>query len=181
MGTDKAFLELAGKSLISRAIELAREVSQEVMIIGDPQKFASYGDAIPDIFPGSGPLAGIHAALTASRADWNFILAVDLPFLNAAFLKYMLDQAQSSRATVTVALTGGFYHPLCAIYRKQFATLAGKALSAGRNKIDALFNGVQLRTVTEEELAAHGFDASIFRNLNTREGWEQAQREFTST
>ena len=90
MGADKAFLELAGKPLIARAVELAQEAVPDVTIVGDPRKFAAYGTVIEDVYCDRGPLGGIHAALTNSLAEWNLILAVDLPFIPARFLKYPL-------------------------------------------------------------------------------------------
>jgi molybdopterin-guanine dinucleotide biosynthesis protein A len=93
MGADKAFLELAGKPLIVRAVELARETVPEVKIVGDPQKFGAFGPVIDDVYRNRGPLGGIHAALTSSEAEWNLILAVDLPFVAVQFLKYLLTRA----------------------------------------------------------------------------------------
>ena len=180
MGSDKAFLELAGTPLILRAIKLAGEISDDTRIVGDPQKFSKYANVTPDIFPGHGPLGGIHAALTASASDWNLILAVDLPFLTASFLRYLVAHGQSSGATVTVPSTRGYYHPLCALYRKRFADVAERALAQGKNKIDALYRDVPLGVISEEELSAGGFHPSMFRNLNTPEEWEQALREFGS-
>src|ERR1700759_2142962 len=136
MGTDKAFLELAGKPLIVRAIELAHEVTPEVKIVGDPVKFAAFGPVIDDVYRDRGPLGGIHAALSSSQAEWNLILAVDTPFVTAEFLKYLLARAESSGATVTVPSVNGYFQPLCAVYRKAFLASAERALKAGKNKID---------------------------------------------
>jgi molybdopterin-guanine dinucleotide biosynthesis protein A len=71
MGTDKAFLELAGKPLIVRAVEVALKALPEVKIVGDPRKFAAFGPVIEDVYRDRGPLGGIHAALTNSAAEWN--------------------------------------------------------------------------------------------------------------
>jgi molybdenum cofactor guanylyltransferase len=178
MGADKAFLELAGKPLIARAVELAQEAVPDVKIVGDPRKFAAYGTVIEDVYCDRGPLGGIHAALTNSLAEWNLILAVDLPFIPARFLKYLLTRAESSNATVTVPSLANRFQPLCAVYRKAFASIAERSLSEGKNKIDQLFREVILCAVSEEELIANGFDASIFRNLNTPEEWQAAKRDF---
>lgn len=180
MGADKAFLELGGKPLITRAIEVAIQVAPEVTIVGDHRKFAAYGAEIEDVYAGHGPLGGIHAALMDSRSELNLILAVDLPFLTVQFLTYLVMQAQSSSVAVTVPSTDGFFHPLCAVYRKDFGIAAEHALAQGENKIDALFAEVALRVVTETEMAINGFDVSMFRNLNTREEWEQAKQEFAA-
>jgi molybdenum cofactor guanylyltransferase len=178
MGSDKALLELGGKPLIARAVELAREVTRDVIIVGDASKYAEFGPVIADKFTGRGPLGGIHAALSSSNSDRNLVLAVDLPFLYARFLNYLIAQAVGYDATVTVPSTNGYFQPLCAVYRKPFVDAAERALAEGRNKIDALFDEVSLRAITEEEMTANGFSAGMFRNLNTREEWEKAEREF---
>jgi molybdopterin-guanine dinucleotide biosynthesis protein A len=178
MGADKAFLELAGKPLIVRAVELARGVVPDVKIVGDPRKCAPFGTVIADVYRDRGPLGGIHAALTNSEAEWNLILAVDIPFVPAQFLKYLVARARSSGAAVTVPSVGKYFQPLCAVYCKAFLSVANRALSQEENKIDQLFHEVSLCTVSEADMAANGFDASIFRNLNTPEEWQAAQISF---
>jgi molybdopterin-guanine dinucleotide biosynthesis protein A len=178
MGNDKAFLELAGKPLIVRALELAHEVVTDVCIVGDTTKFAPYGPVVEDVYLNRGPLGGIHAALSQSQRECNLMLAVDLPFVPAEFLKYLLGRAESSAATVTVPSLNGFFQPLCAVYRKQFLAAAEPRLAENRNKIDQLFRDIPLCTVSEADLVEHGFDGSIFRNLNTPEEWQQATKDF---
>ena len=178
MGTNKAFLELAGRPLISRALELARTVTEQTKIIGDSKTFTPFGEAIPDIYPACGPLAGIHTALTSSATDYNLILGVDLPFLQPRLLSYLIAEAQSSAAVVTVPSANGHLHPLSAVYRKEFATIAEKALKQGRYKIDALFSDTSVRVIDEAELVAKEFDPAQFRNLNTPEDWQQATKDF---
>ena len=178
MGTDKAFLELGGKPLIVRALELAHQVVTDVRIVGDAKKFAPYGSIIEDVYTNRGPLGGIHAALAQSQKECNLMLAVDLPFVPAEFLKYLLARAESSEATVTVPSLNGFFQPLCAVYRREFLAAAEPRLAENRNKIDQLFREIPLCIVSEADLVEHGFDESIFRNLNTPEDWQRATKEF---
>ena len=169
MGCDKAFLDFRGRTLLSRTIDLARSVVPDVRIVGDPAKFATFAQVVPDIYPACGPLGGIHAALSNSATDFNMILAVDLPFLDARFLHYLIAESESSDAVVTVPQAAGHLHPLCAIYRKPFLAPAERALAESRNKLDALFSEVTVRIIPEDELTAAGFSPAIFRNLNTPE------------
>jgi molybdopterin-guanine dinucleotide biosynthesis protein A len=178
MGADKALLKLTGKPLIVHAVDVAREAVPDVKIVGDPLKFAAFGSVIDDVYRDRGPLGGIHAALASSQAEWNLMLAVDTPFVPAQFLKYLLEQAKSSGATVTIPFIAGYFQPLCGVYRKTFLSVAERALSHGKNKIDQLFSEVTLCVISGEEMTANGFDASIFRNLNTPEEWQAAKRNF---
>jgi len=168
MGTDKAFVVLRGSKLVERAVALGRAVTSTVSIVGDPAKFACFAPVIEDIFPGCGPLGGIHAALGASQTDLNLILAVDVPFVSAALLHYLVGRAvESPAALVTVPRMGRAWQPLCAIYRRKFRDLAEQSVRAGRYRIDALFDRKRTQVITGEELLAAGFSADAFTNVNT--------------
>jgi molybdopterin-guanine dinucleotide biosynthesis protein A len=176
MGTDKAFIELEGRTLLARALELARSVTDEVRIVGQPGKYCSFAPTIEDFFPRCGPLAGIHAALRTSPQDLNLILAVDVPFLSLELLQYIIERAQSAVATVTVPRIAKRFQPLCAVYRSAFADTAEQALRGGRCKIDALFASVKTEVIGEEELQSAGFSIGLFRNLNTPQDLDGARQ-----
>ena len=169
MGADKAFVELQGRTLLARAIELARSVAADVRIVGDRAKFAAFAPVVEDVFPGCGPLAGIHAALRASQTDLNLIIAVDLPLISPQLLQYMVARARGTSAMVTAASANGGWQPLCAVYRREFADVAEEALLAGSYKIAPLFLPTRTQLIGEQELAEAGFPAGIFRNVNTPE------------
>lgn len=175
MGTDKAFVMLDGRTLLVRALEVCRTITSEVRIAGDRKKFAPFAPVVEDVFPGCGPLAGIHAALRASPTDWNVVLAVDLPFVSSALLHFLLARARDGGTLVTVPRAGKGWQPLCAVYRRAFADAAETALRAGRYKIDALFDPALTRPVEEADLRSAGFSAEAFRNLNTPEELAQAR------
>lgn len=175
MGADKAFVTLEGRTLLARALAVARSVTSDVRIVGDPAKFAPFAPVVEDVFRGCGPLAGIHAALRASQTELNLILAVDVPFVPPALLQYLIGRARNSMsATVTVVRAGGGWQPLCAVYRREFAEAAETALQVGRYKIDAIFETTRTQTITEEELEGAGFPPKMFRNLNTPEELSEA-------
>lgn len=173
MGTDKAFVTFDGCTLLARALELARSVTPDVRLVGDPSKFASSAAVVEDMFPGCGPLGGIHAALRASSAELNLIIAVDIPFLSTDLLCYLVERARNSPAAVTVPRFGRGLQPLCAVYRRAFAESAERALTQGHYKIDALFMDESAQVIGEEELKGKGFSADMFRNLNTPEDLAQ--------
>jgi len=177
MGSDKAFLEFAGRTLLARALDLLRALTPQVHIVGPVSKFAPYGPVIEDIYLGCGPLAGIHAALSASTTELNLILAVDLPFVTESLVRFIVEQARAADAVVTVPRIAGGYQPLCAVYRRAFAPLARAALDAGRNKIDALFADTTIRILEECELTGFAFSAAMFDNLNTPEDFHRAMPE----
>jgi molybdenum cofactor guanylyltransferase len=175
MGMDKAFVTLHGQTLLARAVQLCRAVVSEVRIVGDSTKFAPFAPVIEDLFPGCGPLGGIHAALRASENELNLIVAVDLPFLSPALLQFLIARARDSVAVVTIPRAAGRWQPLCAVYRRSFGDSAEAALRAGLYKIDSLFAMTLTRVIEEEELRAAGFALEVFQNLNTPQELAQAQ------
>jgi molybdopterin-guanine dinucleotide biosynthesis protein A len=173
MGEDKARLKLRGQTLVEIAREKARQVAATVCVVGPRARFGN--EAMEDVFPDCGPLAGIHAALAQSDAELNLVLAVDTPFVETRFLSFLLEQAKLSSTDVTLPRTADGFQPLCAVYRKSFCVPAEAALKEGRYKIDALFPQVSLRVIEEAEIRRFAFDPAMFQNLNTRAEYERAK------
>jgi len=197
--TDKAFLNFRGQTLLERALTVAGTVCDRVSIVGDPAKFEAVLSSqfsvlskterqslrtenrelrtvIADIFPGCGPLAGIHAALVHSTAELNLMLAVDMPFVSRELLAFVFAAAEASDTViVTVPRTSRGFQPLCAVYRRDFSTVAEQALRAGKCKVDAAFSGMPVRVIEENELAAAGFSERDFFNVNTPQDRQAAE------
>jgi len=175
MGADKAFLEFHSHTLLERALETMCAACGEVSIVGDTAKFASYGTVVTDVYPGCGPLAGIHAALLSSSAELNLMMAVDMPFVSRELLAFLLATAAESDASVVVPRTSRGFQPLCAVYRRAFGVVAEEALRAGKYKIDAVFSQVRVRAIDDEELMRVGFSERMFFNVNTPEDLRVAE------
>jgi molybdenum cofactor guanylyltransferase len=175
MGSDKAFLRLGDETLLSLALKTASSLARDVRIVGDARKFGAFGRVVEDVYCDRGPLGGIHAALSGSTTELNLILAVDLPFVGADFLQYLVLRARESAAWVTVPRAGSGLQPLCGAYRRGFAEVAQRSLLEGKNRIDSLFAGVETCVIEEKELIQAGFSAEMFRNLNTPEEFEMAR------
>jgi molybdenum cofactor guanylyltransferase len=178
MGTDKAFVMLDGRTLLERALILARSVTSDVRVVGDASKFREFAPVIEDIFANCGPLGGIHAALRASDAELNLVLAVDVPFVPPDLLRYLIARAGAVRDSIAIVpRTGEGWQPLCAVYRREFADAAEAALNAGNYKIDTLFRALKMDEIQETELAKSGFSPQVFCNLNTRQELAAARAE----
>jgi molybdopterin-guanine dinucleotide biosynthesis protein A len=179
MGQDKAFLQLGGRTLLERALDLSKNAADGVFIVGSAAKFAASGPVVEDIYPGHGPLGGIHAALIQTSTELNLMVAVDLPFLHPSFLRYLIARAHETAATVVLPKADGRSQPLCALYRRSFAEVAERSLLAGANKIEPLFSQVQTHVIEPQEMTRNGFTEEMFRNLNTPEDWKEASERFT--
>jgi molybdenum cofactor guanylyltransferase len=166
MGRDKALLPLNGCPL---AMWIARAVAQSAgtaTLVGPPERYSGMGfPAIPDLFPGEGPLGGILTALRHSNAEWNLIVACDMPNIDAALLSRLLDAAKQSSPDALLPVTPeGRPQPLCAVYRRTCLAPFEKAFSEGARKVAAALAAVRCLRPPMGEV-------SQFQNVNTPEDW----------
>ena len=141
--------------------------------------------AIADDWPGCGPLGGIATALRASEADWNLIVACDLPYLTRQWLEYLLQRARDSNAEAVVPMNltpankrGA--EPLCAVYHKGCEPSIRRELERGVRKVtDGL---AELRVEMIEPAKWKGFDSAglLFKNVNTPADYEEAKAKFAA-
>jgi molybdopterin-guanine dinucleotide biosynthesis protein A len=132
MGSDKAFTELDGQTLLAHQIRLVRDAgTAEVLISGRPGvNYSEFGcPVLTDKFPDAGPLAGIHSALAVTDSPLLLVLAVDLPGMTADFLRKLA--AGCSENTGVVPRVAENLEPLAAIYPK--ATLPLATFLLGQN------------------------------------------------
>jgi molybdopterin-guanine dinucleotide biosynthesis protein A len=130
MGTDKALALFNGIPLVQNALQTLAAASLPAQIAGSRSSLAKFAEEIPDTFPESGPLGGIHAALAASHADLNLFLPVDLPLMPPPLLLCLLQRAQLTGAPVTVAKLNGRVEPFpVVLHRSTLAQVAQRLQS----------------------------------------------------
>lgn len=132
MGRDKALLPLPGGGLLwQRQLGMLRSLGPAELFISGPARAGFPGDVrlLADDQPGLGPLSGIAAALAAMRAPLLLVLAVDLPTMEADFLRGLLTCSEPGAGTVPL---GEFYEPLAAVYPRECLKIARERLQDGR-------------------------------------------------
>jgi len=132
MGRDKAWLEIGGQTLLARQIALVRELgAAEVFISGRTDTdYSAFGcRVLLDKFPDAGPLAGIERALGAAKSALLLVLAVDLPKLEAEFLRRLT--AGCLETCGVIPKFASHLEPLAAFYPKAAYELALARLECG--------------------------------------------------
>jgi len=174
MGVDKAFLKVAGIPLIERVLRSLKDVFPDIIIVTNaPERYAAYGvRTVGDILETRGPLTGIYSGLLQSPDEYNFVVACDMPFLNSHLLSYMAGLATGH--DIVVPSIGGQVEPLHAVYRKGLTTVIENELNHGRKRIRDIFERATVRYVTEEEINRFDPARKSFKNLNTRQEYEEA-------
>ncbi len=141
MGRDKALLPWSGLTLVEHVARQVMDAAGSVVLVGSPERYAALPfSAIPDRRAGSGPLAGIEAALAGTDAEWNAVVACDMPSVTAALLSELFEVAGRTGADCVVPVTpSGGLEPLCAVYNRRCLAAFSAALDRGvRRMADAL-------------------------------------------
>ena len=170
MGTPKALLRLTpdGPTLIERALAALDAVAAEAIIVTNtPDAFAHLGRRmVGDAMPGGGPLAGIHAGLSASAHAHCLVVACDMPFLNPALLAAMAARPRAYDVLIPRLADGGT-EALHAIYGRACLGPIAAQLATGDGKIVRFFPAVRVAYLDEPALRAVDPDLTSLRNLNT--------------
>ncbi|RJX17192.1 MAG: bifunctional molybdenum cofactor guanylyltransferase MobA/molybdopterin-guanine dinucleotide biosynthesis adaptor protein MobB [Ammonifex sp.] len=166
MGENKAFLRFEGDTLIERGIDALRRVFPEVIIAGDPELYGGLADrVVQDIFPGAGPLGGIHAGLACAANDVVFVTACDLPYVDGELAAFVAERTRGFDAAVPCV--GGRLQPLFAAYRKTCLDPINRYLEAGGRRVVSFLGEVRVRYLTEPDLSGWPQYRRVFVNVNT--------------
>lgn len=172
MGREKALLPFRGGLLWQHqaAQLLALEPAELLISAKRAQSFAGYRVVFDDV-SAAGPLAGIVALLSAAATDGVMVLAVDMPFVTAEFLKALL---QASASGGVIPLTQRGYEPLAAFYPKAALPLAQNLLhSADRSLQNFARQLIEAGLGVPHHLTAG--DEPMFRSLNSPDDWRNAE------
>ena len=173
MGTDKALLPWDNGTLLDRALATLRALCPDVRILCGPSpRYLDRGVPVETDRQAAGPLAGLETALVAAQSRPALLLAVDLPMVEPALLSKLLNLFPGHDAVVPVVERP---QPLCAIYAPTCLEPVRRHLAAEDRKMTSFWPDVRVRQATETDLAGFALDR-VFRNLNSRDDYEEARR-----
>jgi molybdopterin-guanine dinucleotide biosynthesis protein A len=174
-GDPKALMELGGRRIVERVLDVMRQVAERVLLVTNtPDLYAYLGlPMVPDVFPEGGSLGGIYSGLRAAPGDAAFTVACDMPFLSAAVARLVVGRA--GEADVVAPRIGEQWETLHACYGKACLGPMERCLRAGRLKITGFFDEVRVLAVSEAEIAAVGDPGVVFMNVNTPAELERAR------
>ncbi|MBE0416066.1 MAG: molybdenum cofactor guanylyltransferase [Dehalococcoidia bacterium] len=175
LGRDKALEEIGRQSLIERVIERLSPLGNEIVVV------TSSSDHLPDfnmrrvydIYPGKGPIGGIYSGLKAAPSFHSLVVACDMPFLNIALLRYLIEL--SPGFDVVIPRVEGKVEPLHAVYSKNCLAPIEALLYEGKLRIADFFPEVRVRYVEEDEIEKFDPEHLSFFNINSEADLECAR------
>ncbi len=176
-GRAKALLPLGGTRIVDRQIAALREAlapGEPFIVSNDAGAYEPLGlRVVPDRIDGAGALGGLVTAMAESAAEATIVLACDLPFVTAAFVRWLAAECRGY--DVALPKTADGYHPLCACWsHRALAELERRASSGHRRIIDAL-SALRVREIGPGEVARFDRPAgALLFNVNTPHDYERA-------
>ena len=195
MGQDKIWLPLGAGAdavpLIERVVARVRPLAEEFLFSANASEpfgalVSSLRDqgvpaqVVPDRYPGAGPLAGLHAGLSAARCDLLLAVAGDMPFLSPALLAHLVELTPGFDVVMPKLPhpdTGELVkEPLHALYRRSCLGAVAARLAAGERQMVGFLPDVRARFVHSDEIRPFDPDLRSFFNVNTPEDWRVAEK-----
>ena len=172
-GQDKGLVDLAGRPLVAWMVDILKRQSQPLGLIHisanrNQAEYAHYGyPVLADLNPvQAGPLAGIHAALQGSLAEYVLAVPCDLPMLPDDLVARLWQALQAHDADVAYARAGDnpAFSAVCLMHRRVLPGLAQRLDQQARRlgewyrelkSVGVDFSSAQLQNLNSpEEVAA---------------------------
>ena len=170
-GSDKAFAELGGISLLQRAVRTLRPLARRVVVVAnDLDRHALDGKPVrPDLVSGIGPLGGLHTAVAWAAEEGlsgAVVLATDMPFVPTPLLEDLVTMLDRDVAVVPASPGPRGFEPLCAAYDVGCLRAIEAAIERGDRAVISFFPAVDLRILELARVSAYGDPETMFFNVN---------------
>jgi molybdopterin-guanine dinucleotide biosynthesis protein A len=166
MGRDKALLPYKGSTLVEWVAAQVQAVTGSVILVGGADRYSQLAiPCISESYAGDGPLSGLEAALSSQHAaDWNLVVACDMPGLRPDALQLVLAACREGFDVAAAAGPKGRPEPLCAAYHVRLLPLFRDAIRQRKLKLINILEEVRVCMVNTPSAAA-------LSNVNTVDEW----------
>ena len=176
-GVDKGLQMLRGREMVAWVLERLSPQVDEILVNANQniEAYERFGyRVISDRVRGfAGPLAGLHAGLSAAAHPWLVTVPCDSPFLPFDLVDRLRQHADEHDADIAVARTHDQPHPVFALVKTALLPHLTAFLESGGRKIDAWYASLAVVEVPFDD------QADAFSNINTRaelEAWDSMPR-----
>ncbi len=170
MGQDKRFLDLAGQTLLERALSVLESLFSEILVVAaepEPKLASLRHKLVTDLIPGCATLGGLYTGLSLAGHPRVFACATDMPLLDRAVIERMAELGQG--ADVVMAKLASGLQPMHAIYSKACLPHLERMARTKNLRVQELSRATDLtvRLVAEHELEDLDPRFLSFLNINT--------------
>jgi len=164
---DKGLQELRGRPMVHWVVERLAPQVDELLINANQngERYATFGHrVVPDQIPDfAGPLAGLHAALSAAAHPLVATAPCDSPFLPADLVSRLFSALTATNADLAVARTFDQPHPVFCLCKRTVLPHLSEFMAGGGRKFENWYATLKAVEVAFDD------EAEAFENINTRE------------
>ena len=164
MGSHKALIQVDGERLLDTVARAGEGFAERILSANDPAIPTPEGFVrCEDVYPGCGPMAGIHAALAMTDCDALVIAPCDAPYYSRDLAEYLAAQYEPELDAVVLMDDEGRAQPLSGIYARSCLPVLEAHLKTNRLKIMWMLEDMRMKKL---KLPEH-LNCCVFENLNT--------------
>jgi molybdopterin-guanine dinucleotide biosynthesis protein A len=175
-GRNKALEFFQGERLIDRQVRQVQTLFPEVLVITNKVEDYLHLEVtiLRDVIPELGPLGGIYTGLLFARGQSVFVTACDMPFVQPAVVKHMMQRATEYDVVVPQKKEG--LEPLHAIYSARCLPHIKNMLNQGNLQVISFFPSVKVYRLNQQELRQLDPQELSFYNINTPHDMDKARK-----
>jgi molybdopterin-guanine dinucleotide biosynthesis protein A len=174
-GAVKPSLRIGDETIVQRQIRAFHDAGvTHISLVGRwtaVEQTSARVHHVADAVHGGGALGGLYTALLASTGDTVIVVAGDMPFVTAGWLRELAHLDEHDAKVPRVACT---WHPLCAAYRRRVARSIKARIDRGAIRVTEALQDFRVLEVTDLE----PFDPTgmLLMNVNTPDDFREAER-----
>jgi len=163
MGASKAFLNLGDKTFMEHIIEAVSPLVSKTIIIANDDEYQQFGlEVFKDVVKESGPVGGIHTAMSYTQTPYSLVLSCDIPLVSLDLLSFLIQE--SIPVDLNIISVNNKKQPLTAIYHKDSMPIFIDALEKQALKLRLLFEQMNVN-----DIACPSHLIPSLANINTPE------------
>jgi molybdopterin-guanine dinucleotide biosynthesis protein A len=183
MGRDKKFLEMGGRTFIEIAVDVARGIADEIIVVVgskeqmEDTKALGIKDAgvVVDVKEGLGPVMGVLTGLHAAKGEWAVVMPADAPMMKAEVFRHMLDKKEGYDAVVPTS--GEHLEPMYAVYKRDVmieACTSALEVEGERASLHNVVHGLsKVNYIPVDDFRKYDSELLTFYNVNTESDLEE--------
>jgi len=167
MGSDKASVVLAGKSLLEHVIAQLEPLFSDILISVREKRPDIVYPQIVDGAEDRGPMVGIKSALESVKTDWVFVIACDMPFISTNLIQHLTGFRNQHDAVVPFVYDRP--QPLFGFYNKTCLPLMETRIMQGQRSMIRLLDNLDTFLLSEQQVKAIDPELKSLLSLDTVE------------
>ena len=173
-GARKPSLMVGQQTIVERQLDAIRGADiRSVLMIGRWDAAVPGGVThVPDGVANAGPLGGMYSALLVAITPVVVVLAGDMPFVQASFVRTIASVPDTVDAIVPQDAAG--WHPLAAAYRRRVAARIKARIDRGALRVTEALGDMRVETVTSDALQQLDAAGMLLTNVNTPDDYRAA-------